>query len=407
MNPVEELFREHRARVLASLIGFLGDVDRAEEAVQEAFVAALEHWPRDGVPGHPPAWLVTVARRRAVDRIRRERTLQRKLPALLPERESVDEIAEPGEEPIPDERLELIFTCCHPALSLDAQVALTLRTLGGLDTPALARAFLVSPETMKRRLTRAKARVKGCGIPFRVPPAYLLPERLDAVLAVIYLIFNQGYGGPDALSAEALRLGRLLASLMPDEPEPLGLLALMELVDARRAARLDAAGELVLLADQDRSRWDGAGIARGRALLDRALALAPAPPGNGTPARRGRYALQAEIAAAHLQEPIDWNAVAARYAALAGLTGSPVVEISRAVALSQSGDSEAALALLDSPPVAALDEYRYLHSTRGEILARLGRSEEAAAAFARALELAVDEPERRHLARRHDQLARS
>jgi RNA polymerase sigma-70 factor (ECF subfamily) len=399
LSPFEELFREHRARVLASLIGFLGEVDRAEEAVQEAFVAALEHWPRDGVPEHPPAWLVTVARRRALDRIRRERTLQRKLPALLPDREPVDEISEPGEEPIPDERLELIFTCCHPALSLEAQVALTLRTLGGLDTPELARAFVVSPETMKRRLTRAKARVKGCGIPFRVPPAHLLPERLDAVLAVIYLVFNQGYGGPDALADEALRLGRLLASLMPDEPEPLGLLALMELIDARRAARLDAAGELVLLADQDRARWDSSGIARGRALLGRAQALRPA--------RRGRYTLQAEIAAAHLDQPIDWAAVAARYAVLARLTGSPVVEISRAVALSQGGDSDAALALLDSAAVAALDGYRYLHSTRGEILARLGRSSEAAAAFARALELAVDEPERRHLARRHAELARA
>jgi RNA polymerase sigma-70 factor, ECF subfamily len=293
---------------------------------------------------------------------------------------------EMDETTIPDERLELIFTCCHPALALEAQVALTLSTLGGLDTAEVADAFLVSRETMKRRLTRAKAKIKAAGIPFSVPSDHLLPERLAAVLAVVYLIFNEGYGDRRELAAEAIRLGRVLTDLMPDEPEAHGLLALMLCHDARRAARF-AAGELVLLDDQDRSLWDDAQIERGRAALDRAIALGG----------RGQYVLQAAIASLQAEAQVDWPQVALLYDELARLTGSPVVELNRAVAVAQAGDPEAALRIVDA---LALDDYRYLHSTRAELLSRLGRIADARAAYRRALDLTSEGPERRFLQRR-------
>jgi RNA polymerase sigma-70 factor (ECF subfamily) len=288
---------------------------------------------------------------------------------------------------IPDERLELIFTCCHPALAVDGQVALTLRALGGLTTEEIARAFLVSDETMKRRLSRAKAKIKATGIPFAVPADRLLPDRLAAVLAVVYLIFNQGYPDGRELAAEAIRLGRLLAGLMADEPEVHGLLALMLLHESRREARV-VDGQLVPLAEQDRSRHDAAKVDAGRAALERALALQPAP---------GPYVLQAAIASLQAEEAIDWEEVALLYRRLEGLTGSPVVALNRAVAVAEAGAPDQALALVDS---LELGDYRYLHSTRAELLRRLGRREEARAAFAQALRLAATDPERRFLARR-------
>jgi RNA polymerase sigma-70 factor, ECF subfamily len=378
--------------VLASLVGFLGDFDRAEEAAQEAFAIAAERWPASGVPPNPGAWLVTTARNRAIDRIRRERTLAGKI-HLLPVPEAVmDEIDDSAIDggAIKDERLELIFTCCHPALPLDGQVALTLRALGGLETAEIARAFLVSEETMKRRLSRAKAKIKATGIPFAVPGAHLLPERLDAVLAVIYLIFNEGYSGRGDLAADAIRLGRVLAMLMPDQPEAHGLLALMMTHHARRRARFSGE-DLVLLEDQDRSLWDMPQIAAGRAVLDRAIALGG----------RGAYVIQAAIASLQTAEPIDWPQVAELYQRLADLTGSAVVELNRAAALAQAGDPAAALRAVDR---LDLDGYLYFHSTRGELLRRLGRDAEARAAYGRALELATSTPERRFLTRRLDQL---
>jgi RNA polymerase sigma-70 factor (ECF subfamily) len=329
---------------------------------------------------------VTTARNRAVDRIRRERTLAAKTRLL--------EVPEAAEDPVdetttfPDERLELVFTCCHPALSTDAQVALTLRTLGGLTTPEIARAFLVPEATMAQRLVRAKRKIKAAGIPFRVPPDHLLPDRLGAVLAVVYLIFNEGYGGRDRreLVAEAIRLGRALAELMPDEPEVHALLALMLLLDARRDARLRG-GELVQLADQDPSLLDTSEVAAGRAALERALALQG----------RGPYVVQAAIASLHADEPRDWPQIAALYGELARLTGSPVVELGRAVAVAEDQGPAAALDIVDS---LGLEDYRYLHATRAELLRRLGRAAEAGDAYRRALALVDDDAERRLLERR-------
>jgi RNA polymerase sigma-70 factor (ECF subfamily) len=337
-------------------------------------VAAAERWPRDGEPSNPTGWLVTVAKRRAIDRIRRERVLAEKL-ALLEE-------PVPMEEPnIPDERLELIFTCCHPALSREAQVALTLRALGGLSTEEIASAFLVAPETMKRRLTRAKGKIRGAGIPFVVPPDERLPERLAAVLGVVYLIFNAGYDGRGELADEAIRLGRVLRSLMPDEPEVGGLLALMLCHDARRASRV-VDGELVLLDEQDRSLWRREEIAEARAIP----LTVP-----------GAYVFQAAIASLQLETPVDWPQVVALYGRLAALTRSPVVELNRAVAIAEAGDVSMALSLVDA---LELDDYRYFHSTRGELLRRLGRFAEAASAYSRALSLAPTAAERRFLERR-------
>jgi RNA polymerase sigma-70 factor (ECF subfamily) len=331
---------------------------------------------------------VTTARNRAIDRIRRERTLAAKT-RLLEVPEAVEDDIDTTT--IPDERLELVFTCCHPALAAEAQVALTLRALGGLTTEEIAAAFLVTPETMKRRLSRAKAKIKTAGIPFAVPPDDVLPERLAAVLAIVYLIFNEGYGGRVDLAAEAIRLGRVLGALMPDEPEVHGLLALMLCHDARRAARFDG-DELVLLEDQDRSLWDAGQLAEGRAMIDRALALRG----------RGPYLLQAAIASLQTQDPIDWPQVAALYEELAALTRSPVVELNRAVAVAQAGALDEAMEIVDRLP---LDDYQYLHSTRAELLRRLGRAEAARAAYRRALELTRTEPERRFLQRRLQELS--
>jgi RNA polymerase sigma-70 factor (ECF subfamily) len=386
---LDQVFRDEWGRVLAALIGFLGDFDLAEEATAEAFTIAAERWPREGTPANPRAWLVATARNRAIDRIRRDRTFLAKASQL--------EIAESTEDTmdettIPDERLELVFTCCHPALALDAQVALTLRTLGGLSTDEIARAFLVPEPTMAKRLVRAKHKIKAAGIPFRVPPAHLLPDRLAAVLAVEYLIFNEGYGGRGELSAEAIRLGRALAELMPDEPEVHGLLALMLMNDARRDARF-AGGALVLLRDQDRSLWDLGQIAEGRARLDRAMALGG----------RGPYVVQAAIASLHVDEPPDWTQIAALYGELGRITGSPVVELNRAAAIAEAGDAEAALLIVDG---LDLDDYHYLHSTRAELMRRLDRTGDAAAAYERALELVHSDAERRFLEQRLAELPR-
>jgi RNA polymerase sigma-70 factor (ECF subfamily) len=330
---------------------------------------------------------VTAGRNRAIDRIRRDRTLAAKA-HLLDVPEAVED--EVDDMTIPDERLELVFTCCHPALALDAQVALTLRTLGGLTTEEIARAFLVPEATMAKRLVRAKHKIKAAGIPFRVPPDHLLPDRLAAVLAVVYLIFNEGYGGRGDLAGEAIRLGRALAELMPDEPEVHGLLALMLLNDARRDARF-ANGSVVLLRDQDRSLWDLGQITEGRAVLDRALALGGRSP----------YVVQAAIAALHVDEPQDWPQIAALYGELGRLTGSPVVELNRAVAIAEAGDAEAALALVER---LDLDRYHYLHATRAELLRRLDRIDDARAAYVRALELVHSDAERRFLEGRLSEL---
>ncbi len=391
---VDTAFRDEWGQIVATLIGLTGDWDMAEDCAQDAFAAALATWPRDGIPRRPGAWLFTTARNRATDRLRRDTTGQAKLRELAVMAEPPDG---PPPEEIPDERLRLIFTCCHPALSFDARVALTLRTLTGLSTAEIAKAFLTAESTMAQRLVRAKRKIAEAGIPYRVPPAELLPERLAAVLAVLYLIFNQGYDEQDgrrALTAEAISLARVLVRLIPEEPEPRGLLALMLLHEARRKTRIQD-GVLVTLEQQDRSRWDRVMIAEGVAILDAAVEMQ----------RAGPYQVQAAIAACHAtaasMELTDWPQIAALYAQLTRLAPSPVVELNRAVAIAMTDGVEAGLALVDALAASGrLDGYYLLPATRADLLRRGGRVAEARTAYEEAIRLAPTEAERRYLAGR-------
>jgi RNA polymerase sigma-70 factor, ECF subfamily len=392
-QSLEATFQEEWPRAVAILTRVLGDMSLAEDAVQDAFTRALERWPQDGRPRSPGAWILATARNGAIDRIRRDKTFARKAELLV----RLDEV--PGDEEadvssIPDERLALLFTCCHPALAVEARVALTLREVGGLATHEIARAFLVSERTLAQRLVRAKRRVRDTGIPFRVPPDHLLPERVPDVLRVLYLVFNEGYAATSGdalvrrdLCAEAIRLTKLLCVLMPDEPEAFGLLSLLLLQDSRRDARTGPDGQLVLLADQDRALWDRASIDEGLRMLRRAEAMK----------RPGPYQLQAVIAAGHA-EGSDPTVIADVYAALERIDPSPVVRLNRAVAIALAGDVEAGLELLDS--IDGLDGYSYLHSARADFLRRLGRVDQAAASYREALALTDNAPERRFLERR-------
>jgi RNA polymerase sigma-70 factor (ECF subfamily) len=402
-EAVASAFRDEWGRIVATLIRVTGDWDLAEECAQEAFAVALRNWPDNGIPRNPGAWLTTTARRRAIDKLRRSAVGAEKLQevARLEETNERDR-GTPDESGIRDDRLRLIFTCCHPALALEARVALTLRTLAGLTTVEIARAFVVSEETMAKRLVRAKQKIREAGIPYRVPPAHLLPERTTAVLSVLYLLFNEGYSataGADLvrsnLCSEAIRLARTLSVLMPDEPEVLGLLALMLLHDARRDARLDTSGDVVTLEDQDRSLWVESEIEQGARALEEAMRAR----------RPGPYQLQAAIAACHATAPdaaaTDWSEIVALYDQLERYLPSPVVKLNRAVAVAMADGPAAGLALVEELERSGLlDAYHLLPATRADLLRRLGRDEEAAASYRLALKLASTDAERRFLGRR-------